>query len=57
MLEVQTPDLMLESWLLLTDGWQFTVKNLSQLYQLVRSPHKTTHHGMTYTVLKAMLRT
>ena len=39
---VQTPDLMWESCWLLTDGRQFTVQNLDQLYVLVSSAHKTT---------------
>ena len=47
--------LMWKSWLLLTDGWQFTVQNLYQLYILVSSAHKTTHQDMTGTVLKTML--
>ena len=47
-------DLMWESWLLLTDGRQFTVQNLDQMYVLVSSAHKTTCHDMTCTVLKAM---
>ena len=47
------PDLMWESWSLLTDDWQFTVQNLDQLYVLVSSAHKTTHHDMSCIVLKA----
>ena len=35
------------------DGWQFTVQSLDQLYVLVSSAHKTAHHDMTCTVLKA----
>ena len=29
-------------------GWQFTVQKLDQLYILVCTAHKTTHHDMTY---------
>ena len=52
-LAVQTLDLMWESWYQHTDGGQFTVQNLDQLYVLVSSAHKTTRHDMTCTVLKA----
>ena len=38
-----------------TDGWQFTVQNLDQLYVLVSSAHKTTRRDMTYAVLKVTL--
>ena len=34
---VQTPALMLETWWLFTNDWQFTVQNLDQLYVLVSS--------------------
>ena len=44
---VRTPDLMGESWCLHTDGLQFTVQKLDQLYVLVSSAHKTTRHDMT----------
>ena len=40
----------------LTDGRQCTVQNLDQLYVLISSAHKTTHHDMTYTVLKVTLK-
>ena len=50
---VQIPNPVWESWSLLTDGREFTVQNLGQLYILVSSAHKTTHRDMTYTVLKA----
>ena len=40
---------MCESWLLLTDGRQFTVQNLEQLYVLV----SYIRRNMTCTVLKA----
>ena len=33
---------------MLTDGWQFTVQNLDQLYVLVSSAHKTTQHDLTH---------
>ena len=33
----------------ITDGQQYTVQNLDQLYALVSSVHKTTRHGMTCT--------
>ena len=52
-LAVQTPDLIWGSLLLLTEGRQFAVQNLDQLYVLVSSAHKTTHRDMTCTVLKA----
>ena len=32
----------------------FTVQNSDQLYVLVSSAHKTTHHNMNCTVLKVM---
>ena len=49
----QTPDLMWESWDLLTNARQFTVQNLLQVYLLISAAHKTTRLDMTYTVLKA----
>ena len=51
---VQTLDLIPESWSLLTNGQQFTIQNLDQLYVLVSYAHKTTSHDITRTVLKAM---
>ena len=39
-----------------TDGWQFTVQNLDQLYVLVYFAHPTTRRDMTKTVLKVMLK-
>ena len=48
----QTPNLIWESWKLLTDGQQVTVQNLDQLYVLVSSAHKTNRHDMTCTALK-----
>ena len=41
---------------LVVAGRKFTVQYLDQLYILVFSPYKTTHHDMTYTVLKATLK-
>ena len=52
-----TPDLMWESWQLLTDGRQFTIQNLHQLYVLVSSAQTTIHRDMTCTVLKATKKT
>ena len=49
------PNPLFERGSFLTDGRQFTVQNLDQLYVLVSSAHKTTSGDMTYTVLKAML--
>ena len=40
-----------------TDGQQFTVQKLDQVYVLVSSSYKTIHHDMTYTLLKARLKT
>ena len=48
--------LMWKSWLLLTDGRQFTVQNLYQLYVLVSSAHKTTHQDMTGTMLLSKIK-
>ena len=45
---VQTSDLMWASCHMLTDGRQFTVQSLDQLYVSVFSAHKTTRH-MTCT--------
>ena len=45
-----TPDPMLEDWKLLTEGQQFAVQNLDQLYVLVSSSHKTTHRDMICTL-------
>ena len=42
---------------LLTDGQQFTVRNLDQAYLLVSSAHKTTRRDMTCTVLKKRRKT
>ena len=53
---VQIPDLMWESWYLLTDGRQFTLQNLDQRYAQVSSAHKTVHRDMTCTVLKVILK-
>ena len=50
---VQTPDPMWESGLLLTDGRQFTVQSLDQLYVLISSAHYTTCRDMTCTLLEA----
>ena len=36
-------------YMFLTNGWQFTVQNLDQLYLLVFSAHKTIHYDKTYT--------
>ena len=47
---------MLEGWQLLTDGREFTVQNLDQLYVLVSSTHKKNRCDMTYPALKAMLK-
>ena len=47
---------MWKSWKLFTDGQQFTVQTLHQLYVLVALADKTTHCDMTYTVLKVMLK-
>ena len=44
------------SCLVVTDGRQFTVQKLYQLYVLVSSAHKTTCRDITFTVLKAMLK-
>ena len=35
-----------------TDGRQFSVQNLDQLYVLVSSAHKTTRRDLTCTVFK-----
>ena len=51
------PGVKWESWQLLADGQQFTVQNLDQLYVLVSSAHKTTHHDMTCTVMVEILKT
>ena len=40
---------------MLTDGRQFTVQKLDQLYVLVSSDHKTTGHDMTCTVLNLFI--
>ena len=40
----------------LTNGRQFTVQNLDQLYVLVSSVHKTSRPDMTCTVLKGTLK-
>ena len=48
---VSTTDPIFESWYFLTNGWQFTVQNLNQVYVLVSSAHKTTLRDMTYTIL------
>ena len=52
-MEPQTPDCMWESWKLLTNGQQFTIQNLDQLYVLASSALPTTRRDMTCTVLKA----
>ena len=54
---VQTPDPIWESLELLTDGRQFTVENLEQLYKLVSSAYRTTNQDMIYTVLKKTNKT
>ena len=40
---------------ILTNGRQFTVQNLDQLYVLVSSVYKTIRRNMTYTLLKRTL--
>ena len=39
-----------------TDGWQFTLQYIDQLYVVVSSAHKTAHHDMTYAVLNVTLK-
>ena len=53
-LAAQNPDLMWKRWWFFTDGQQFTVQNLDQLYILVSSAHKTTSRDMTCTVPTAI---
>ena len=48
--------LWVESWWLLTNGRQFTVQDLDQLYVLVYPAHKTTCRDIIYTVLKVPLK-
>ena len=48
---------MWQSWELFTNGRQFTVQNLDQLYVLNSSAHKTTRCDMICAVLNATLKT